>query len=38
MEFGSLSHKGQGERECLHVFSSADPSKYAALRLLAMWG
>jgi hypothetical protein len=22
MEFGSLSHKGQGERECLHVFNA----------------
>jgi hypothetical protein len=26
MEFGSLSHKGQGERECLHVF---DATKHA---------
>ncbi len=34
MEFGYLSHKGQGERECLHVFNwqgKLTPRDYAAL-------
>ena len=37
MEFGYLSHKGQGERECLHVFNWQEklekltPRDYAAL-------
>ena len=40
MEFGSLSHKGQGERECLHVFNAtkhAHVTESANLLLERIW-
>ena len=40
MEFGSLSHKGQGERECLHVFNAtkhAHVTVSAKLLLERIW-
>ena len=40
MEFGSLSHKGQGECECLHVFNAtkhAHVTESANLLLERIW-
>ena len=40
MEFGYLSHKGQGERECLHVFNAtkhAHVTESANLLLERIW-
>src|SRR5260370_40602046 len=40
MEFASLSHKGQGERECLHVFNAtkhAHVTESANLLLERIW-
>src|SRR6266478_5637756 len=40
MEFGSQSHKGQGERECLHVFNAtkhAHVTESANLLLERIW-